>query len=459
MSTPSPVTGTAKSRGSALPPTSSPSSRLVLGHRSHKRAAPNGVRRAVSNGSSHKKRRTQQSSSDGSDSDDSDDDEEKDNGNTSTQHNGEPEMPRRYIIKPQPPPPAPPSKLNTAFNTLHNYFSTAALSLSSSSSSPASLVISSSSSSPARRSSTPPSVSSEVAAVLSVVSPHEANVARQASAMKRIARLHAQLQSDMTWDPGKRAEEKSDSDGDEDDEEKEDEHKEGQHIVTAPAQPITTPQRKGRPPPLNSSLIQTPPFRLLSAHTAPHSARVVSTTKRTHTAPAARRATATASSSKPPKSVSSAALSPTPSDLPAAVFTRRHLPLARAERRMRAEQRRESTENWITCDACSKWRLQLAQQQRPDDTAAVATTSQHYYCGGGDTVDDDECERLDDWIVRCVGEGRAMQLSDVGVDTVEVLAEASGKRRRELERAMERLGMEFDSTTQKIKCFSVSRGE
>ena len=108
----------------------------------------------------------------------------------------------------------------------------------------------------------------------------------------------------------------------------------------------------------------------------------------------------------------------------------------------------------ITCDTCCKWRLQPHLQ--PAHTAAPVSDSSHYYCGGGG-VSAEECERLDDWIVRCVGEGRAVQLSDVGVDTVEVLVKASAKRRRELERAMERLGMEFDNTTQRIKCFSATR--
>ena len=121
---------------------------------------------------------------------------------------------------------------------------------------------------------------------------------------------------------------------------------------------------------------------------------------------------------------------------------------------MRAEQQRESTEHWITCDRCCKWRLQPPQP--PTQAAVPASDSSHYYCGGGGSVDAEECERLDDWIVRCVGEARAVQLSDEGVDTVEVLVKASGKRRRELEQAMERLGMEFDGATQKIACFSVA---
>ena len=455
-STRSPAMGSVKSPSIVLPPPSSPSSRLVLGSRGHKRHAPNGVRGRTNNGGrTNKKRRTEQSSgSSSSDGDGNDGEAENNNGGSANQRNGEQEAPRRYVVRPQPPPSAPPtSKASSALNTLHSYFFSSAAS-SSTSSSPASLVASSSRS--ARRSSTPPAVSSDVAAVLGAVSPHDANIARQASAMRRIARLHAQLQSDMTWDPGKREgkEEKTEADDDED----EHNEQEQQHITATPTRSFTTPRRKGRPPPLNSSLIQTPPFRLLSATAAPPrsaSAHVPSNAKRTHTAPPARRSTASNSST------SSAALSPTPFHLPAAVFLRRHLPLARAERRMRAEQRRESTEHWITCDACSKWRLQQPQHQQPqppNTTHSPPSTNPHYYCGGGSTTNHSECERLDDWIVRCVGEGRAMQLCDVGVDTVEVLVEASGKRRWELERAMERLGMEFDSTTQKIKSFSVSRG-
>ena len=72
-----------------------------------------------------------------------------------------------------------------------------------------------------------------------------------------------------------------------------------------------------------------------------------------------------------------------------------------------------------------------------------------YFCGGGKKPKGEECARLDDWIVRCVGESKANLLSDVGVATVEGM-ERSGVR-AEKEKRMERLGMYFDRLTQKIK--------
>ena len=392
-------------------------------------------------------------------------------------------------------------------------------------------------------------MTSDVAAVLSLLSPHDANVAAQRVAMKKISRIHHQLASDIQWDPGKRKEEEEKRRREEEEEEKEEEggkdgkeedrkgekgksrvrrgkgkvkgkggvrQKNGKVKLTAkssrrraqssssssssssasssssssssegeeerksgreveeerredlllangsPVQAkldLLMSNRRGRPPKLDPSLIITPSFRLVAEQKAPAQPRGDG-----GEAPELPAPVDAATATDPPTSTSSSAivsaspppppLSPSSPSLPSAGFFKRHLPLARAERRMRLQQRRESTESWIICDHCRKWRLltqraAAASSAPPSSSSSSSYTPPLYFCGGGKKPKADECARMDDWIVRCVGEQRARQLSDVGVSTVEGM-ERSGVR-ADREKRMERLGMYFDRETQKIK--------
>ena len=310
--------------------------------------------------------------------------------------------------------------------------------------------------------------------------------------MRKISRLRQQLASDIVWDPGKRkeeadrrqqqhssdstdsddaqqAEQEEEDDDDEDrsqqqssdkkgkkktikadeeeqaeegeeekQEEQSDAEEEEEHKSAAAA--VVTPHRqRARPGALDSSLIITPAFRLLSdASSSPvkPAGRV-----QKFTLPSAHPLQTSRSTSSPPPAPSS----PSTPTLSSPAFIRRHLPLARRERSIGRQQRDESTEHWIICDACKRWRL------IPSGSPAFASPPSSYYCGGQAEAEPQQCARLDDWIVRCVGESRARQLQSVGVVTVEELP--SRGRRGERERRMERLGMYFDRTTQKIRCF------
>ena len=110
----------------------------------------------------------------------------------------------------------------------------------------------------------------------------------------------------------------------------------------------------------------------------------------------------------------------------------------------------KSTESWIICDHCKKWRLLPSHSPTSSPSSSLsAHTPPLYFCGGGKKPRPDDCARMDDWIVRCVGEVRARQLNEVGVSTVEGMERSSV--RAEKEKRMERLGMYFDRATQKIK--------
>ena len=380
-------------------------------------------------------------------------------------------------------------------NTLHHYFT--------SFTTPSSSAPPSSSPSPSS-SSTPP----DVAAVLSLLSPGDANMAAQRSAMKKISRIHQQLASDIEWDPGKkrqreederkRREEAERTDGPTDAErgdsdsakrtpvtlrspQKRDQFKqralrpadaqhggstlevvgieEAQSLVMdgSPVQAkldLLMGNRRGRPPKLDPSLIITPSFRLVTDDSSsPSKAHVqakkpsLSSSSSSHPTGRSSSAASSTASSPPPTPTS-----PSTPTLSSHSFYKRHLPHARAERRMRLQQRQESTESWIICDHCKKWRLLASSPSSSSASSSPSSsTPPQYFCGGGRKPRTEECDRLDDWIVRCVGEAKARLLSDAGVETVEGMEGSAVRADRE--KRMERLGMYFDRDTQKVKCF------
>ena len=104
----------------------------------------------------------------------------EDEGDDSEEGDVDPPLPAKSLSEPL--------RSHPPLNTLHNYFS----------------------STPAFAPPSPPTaspigggVTSDVAAVLSLLSPHDANFNAQRSAMKKISRIHHQLASDIVWDPGK----------------------------------------------------------------------------------------------------------------------------------------------------------------------------------------------------------------------------------------------------------------
>lgn len=86
------------------------------------------------------------------------------------------------------------------------------------------------------------------------------------------------------------------------------------------------------------------------------------------------------------------------------VFARRHRPLELEEKELRLEEDGERHVIWAVCEGetCRKWRIvdhEIGEHE-------------HYYCGGRQYLYSRSCVKLDDWLLKCVGEQVARKLAD-----------------------------------------------
>lgn len=102
---------------------------------------------------------------------------------------------------------------------------------------------------------------------------------------------------------------------------------------------------------------------------------------------------------------------------------------------------------------CRKWRVLAKNCGIPTDASV------HWYCGGitsrnGGKPIPKNCARLDDWIIKCVGERLAKELQTAGITTV-ALFESKEKGQPPANLAaysarMRKLGIYYDAQTQTL---------
>jgi len=123
-------------------------------------------------------------------------------------------------------------------------------------------------------------------------------------------------------------------------------------------------------------------------------------------------------------------------------YTQLHAKLE-VEEKNQSAQSSDNIVQWVICDnrKCRKWRVVDTDRQLHEE--------KKFFCGYSKKKSKEHCAALDDWVLRCVGEGLARKCADIGINTVDVLPNNPA-----LLKKLHDLGMWYEAEAQAIKKYS-----